>query len=365
MDRCIYIVLMAVALLWMGCERQEENEPIGQESFSLSICLPADEAHSMGYHAPRRVMGDPGMTETFMLPKYVYIFVVKEKAVDDCIVWEIVEETASAENWEKQYYSGPLMGNRDSVYRFNKKIVMPLVDQKFKGRIYAIASAKKLTFNTSISNTPDAESTEEALLDLKFSTSPDSIQENLQNIYSTPYNYEVDGNYYGSFSSIDHKVPFVYLMLYHVAAKVDITWNVVDSMRIRRNPAEAVRLTQMDVCNLFNGDAYCFKPMENSTGTTSVLTTNDTIHGIVTEEDEGLWWEGRSYFYTIPYTTTKTDTTDYFPLQMRMATNGSTDYCRPTLFLHIDKTSPFVPWLRATFNLTRPLEESAPAKKVD
>lgn len=345
---------MIVALLWTGCRAERENEPTIEAPFSLSICLPVDEVHNSGYHAPRRVMGDPGMTETFALPKYIYIFVVKEFAADTWKVWEILEETATPENWEKQYYSGPLMGNRDSVYRFNRKIIMPLVGQAFDGRIYAMASSKKLTFDATISNTPGYESTEAELLNLKFKTSPDSIQENLQNIYSTPYNYVVDDKYYGSFSSITHQVPYVYLMLYHVAAKVDINWNVPDSVRIKAEPAEAVRLTYMKACNMFNRNAYCFKPMSNTDA--GPVTSTDSVT-IITPADEGLWWEGRSYFYTIPYTTP--GRAGHFPLQMKMGTNDSTKYYKPTIYLNIENDTTFVPWLRVNFNLTQPLTEGS------
>ena len=343
-----YIVLMIVALLWTGCKSERENEPMMGNPFSLSICLPTDEVHATRMCNHRRALGDPGTTESFELPHYIYIFIVKEVSENTWKVWEIIEKTPNDANWEKKCYVGTLIGANDSVYEYTENIILPLVDQRFNGRVYAIASAKKLTFDATISKATGTESTEAELLDLKFLTSPDSIQANVQNIYSTPYNYVVDDKYYGSFSSITHQVPYVYLMLYHVAAKVDINWNVPDSVRIKANPAEAVRLTYMKACNMFNGNAYCFKPMR--------MTSTDSVT-IITPADEGLWWEGRSYFYTIPYTTP--GRAGHFPLQMKMGTNDSTKYYKPTIYLNIENDTTFVPWLRVNFNLTQPLTEGS------
>ena len=173
-----------------------------------------------------------------------------------------------------------------------------------------------------------------------------------------------NGDYYGSFNSSYQRVPHVNLLLYHIAAKVDIKWNVEESNRINKtDPTKGVRLTYMQVRNLFNSDAYCFKPMRNVSG--SALTTGETIAIIDNSEDEGRWWEGRYYFYTIPYTITEGGK-QYYPLQMTLKTNGSTGTgYQPTLNLKIDTTAVFVPWLRANFNLTAPLTDKTETKTVD
>jgi hypothetical protein len=138
---------------------------------------------------------------------------------------------------------------------------------------------------------------------LKFSTSSDLVQRNLQNIYSTPYNYNAaDGNaYYCSFDCSEGSGFKVDLLLYHVAAKVDLKWNVAEDKRINRLvPSNGVRLTYLEANHLFNGMAYCFRPLENSVAT--LPQTGYDIANIVRAEDEGLWWAGRYYFYTILYT---------------------------------------------------------------
>ena len=97
----------------------------------------------------------------------------------------------------------------------------------------------------------------------------------------------------------------------------------------------------------------------------SALTTGESIVIIDNSGDEGRWWEGRYYFYTIPYTIT-VEEKQYYPLQMTLKTNGSTETgYQPTLNLQVDTTAKFVPWLRANFNLTAPLENKKETKTVD
>ncbi len=356
------IILMAVSLLWTGCKNEGMNEPKQKVTFPISICLPVDEIHTHWPGSPRRVMGDPGTGEEFLLPNYIYIIVMKQDNENEAnwAVWEIIERTATDEDWVKKRYAGLLESSGDSVYQYTGYLNLLLNNQKFNGRVYAIASAVSLSFNKSplntIANLSEAEG-------LTFSAASSTVQENLQHIYSTPYNYKPDGvNYYGSFSSKDHKVPHLDLLLYHVAAKVDINWSVADSARVKADGVTPIRLTTMKACNLFNGNAYCFKPMENVYDSNDPLASGAEV-SIVSSGDESLWWEGRAYFYTIPYTTTKTDYENYFPLQMQMVTNGTGTYT-PTIYMQIDKSSPFVPWLRATFNIKNTLSGSG-TKKVD
>ncbi len=346
---------MAVALLWTGCEGRDDIDPKQGNPFSLSICLPVEESFAPAGGGPLRVMGDPGTTERFELPSYVYIIIMKKAAGDpDWSLWEARRLTPSEGDWTKKRYVGLLQTTGDSIYEYNHEIDLTLPSNRVDGRVYAIASAVELSFNCALTagelNTLDKVET------LTFNSGASGIQENLQHIYSTPYNYMPDGvRYYGSFEK-EQKVPHVSLLLYHVAAKVDINWFVDEEKRSKTN---MLRLTKMDACNLFNGNAFCFKPMENSLP--ALPTTTDSVH-IVTRTDEGLWWEGRSYFYTIPYTTT--GKTGYYPLQMQMETNESGDIYKPTVYLGVNTSSPFVPWLRATFNINNPLAAGTAEKTV-
>ena len=306
-------------------------------------------------------MGDPGTSEQFDLPKYVYIFVLKQEG-DVWSVWRKEERTLTDADWKRTRYGGQNATRGDSIFKYNEKIRYYLVGEKIKGRIYAICSNKKLTFDSSIASIDDLDE----VLNLKFSTADSIIQENLHNIYSTPYNYERSGSYYCSFDCMAGNTAVVDMLLYHVAAKVDIKWNVVDSVRINKDdPSTAVRLTYMEARRLFNGYAYCFKPMKNELGSLPGAGYGYTIADIVAPTDEGKWWEGRSYFYTIPYYVS--GEANYFPLQMRMGTNGATKAdagYELTLKQMMDTSAVFVPWLRGDFKLTKPLENKAETKEI-
>lgn len=347
---------MAVALLWTGCEGRDDIDPKQGHPFSLSICLPVEESFAPAGGGPLRVMGDPGTTERFELPSYVYIIIMKQdKDVPaNWTLWRTISCTPTNEDWTKKRYVGLLQTTGDSIYEYNQEIDLFLPTERFNGRVYAIASAVELSFDHTLDDSGITSLSD--LENLKFNSGASGIQENLQHIYSTPYNYKPNGvDYYGSFDKAQ-RVPHVSLLLYHVAAKVDINWFVDEEKRSKTN---MLRLTKMDACNLFNGNAFCFKPMENSLD--ELPTTTDSVH-IVTRTDEGLWWEGRSYFYTIPYTTT--GKTGYYPLQMQMETNESGAIYKPTVYLGVNTSSPFVPWLRATFNINNTLAAGEAEKTV-
>lgn len=323
----------------------------------VSICLPTDVTIAPS-NAPRRAPGDPGKTEQFLLPQYIYIFVVQyDQTEEEWKVWETVSKTPDESEWTKERYVGLLSNTGDSIYRYTEEIILPLVGQNFNGRIYAIASSVALTFNRSVTNGTSLDD----LLTLTFDASSSTVQDHLQNIYSSPANYLTGGQYYGSFTT-QQKVPVVKLMLYHVAAKVDLMWSVAEEKRINKaDPAAAVRLTYMEARRLYNGNALCFQPMKNVVAS---LPASGRTEQIIGEGDEGLWWEGRTYFYTIPYIVSGAPS--YFPLQLLMRTNGSdgTGY-QLTLNQPVDTSSVFVPWVRGTLNITDNLSDGSDTKTID
>ena len=347
---------MMVLLASASCSREEEI----RAEMPFSLCLPANEVYLPNL-SPRRMIGDPGTVERFALPAHAYIIILRDLGTG----WEVyrcMEETLTEEDWQLDVYGGIYETEGNAIYRCMKRMEILLNDKGVNQRVYAVASSVPLTFSKTFSTS--AIQTIDDVLELKIDMSSQETREAVANIYSTPYNYNRPGTstYYCSFTS--PKVSShasLDLLLYHIAAKVDIKWNVEEDKRINKeHPEEAVRLTYMQARNLFAGNAYCFKPMRNvspavSSSEASIVAAND---------DEGKWWEGRSYFYTIPYTVEGTP--DYFPLQMTLRTNGSTTGTgyQPTLNLEIDTSSVFVPWLRANFNLSAPLEDKTETIEV-
>lgn len=314
-------------------------------------------------------MGDPGTTETFLLPKHLYFFVLRYKDAA-WKVWHAVHVTPKADDWSKLRYAGSLQSVGDSIYQYTKQVNLLLKNEnEFEGRVYAVASARELRFNDgkTFEQLPIATMDLKDVVNMTFVSAPDSIQQSIQHIYTSPYNYTVNGDYYGAFHKESERmiVQNVRMMLYHVASKVDIKWNVAADKRIdNETPANGVRLTYMGVRRLYNGDAYCFKPMRNTLATLPSSGGYD-IPDIVTESDEGMWWEGRTYFYTIPYTVEGTP--EYFPVQMVLRTNGITSGTgyQLTLKQAIDTANVFVPWMRGNFNLSKALGNTSAEKVTD
>ena len=351
-----YILFFAIITLLMTACKDEFEKQIEMQ-LPISLCLPASEI-AVPLQSPsreRKVFGDPGTNEKFALPRYAYFFIF-QKYGEHFYFYKMREEKLDIDEWSKERYVGPFETEGDSIYRCTKIYRIVIEKGSEGGRLYAMASNKRLTFSASINES----STLDDVLNLKFMTSPDSIQENLQNIYSSPYNYihPTKGDYYGSFQVVSSAAT-LNLLLYHVASKVDIKWNVADSVRIKANPAQAVRLTYMEARRLYNSDAYCFKPMKNMLSSLPAAGEGYTIPDIVTPNDEGLWWEGRSYFYTIPYYVA--GEARYFPLQMLLGTNGTKESAGYELTLNqpLDTSSAFVPWIRGNFNFSQPLEDKS------
>ncbi|MBR6168140.1 MAG: hypothetical protein IKQ50_06900 [Paludibacteraceae bacterium] len=331
----------------MSCSHEEEI----RAELPFSLCLPANEIY-MPTNSPRRAMGDPGGKEQFALPAYAYILLLRDRGAG----WEVyrcIEETLTAEDWIQDVYGGIYETDGNIIYRCTKRIEVLMNDNKgVDQRVYAVASSVPLTFSKTFSTS--AISTLDDVLNLKIDMSSKSTREEVANIYSTPYNYNRPGtsSYYCSFTAPKASgIASVDLLLYHIASKVDITWRVAEEKRKNKDhPEDVVRLTKMRACNLYTGDVYCFKPLENVAA--SILTTSDTID-LVSSSCEGQWWEGRLYFYTIPYTVTGDP--GYFPLQMLLETNESGAFYRPIYKMQINTSSPFAPWLRANFNISQKL----------
>ena len=348
------LLLVSLCLFLVGCRHEEVEE---QAHMKLSICLPERDAIQAG--GPRRVMGDPGTFESFALPRYAYVFIMRQVG-DTWSVWKREECTLNDDSWDTIRYHGRWDTEDDYIYHYKGDMQYTLRKDNPKGRIYAICSNVQLTFNRSLESITNLDD----LMNLKFNTAPVSIQENLQNIYSTPYNYAPDGEYYCSYDCSQGNSFHVDMLMYHVASKVDIKWNVADSMRINKtDPSQAVRLTYMEARRLFNDYAYCFMPMRNVLPSLPGSGEGYDIPNIVTSSDEGLWWEGRSYFYTIPYIVSGAP--NHFPLQMLMGTNGTTPEYELTLKKQIDTTDVFVPWLRGDFKLSQPLGTEQVTKTVN
>ncbi|MBO4594026.1 MAG: hypothetical protein J5678_07590 [Bacteroidaceae bacterium] len=333
----------------------DDNDAVETETVSIPVNLYIPVNQEVITKTP----GDPGTYEQFALPEYLYIyFVLNYNDGSDTKTQIFRPETIDGvvnldtEKWsQKKVYTGPLSQYGDFVYEYEGKIDISLPAGKRNwARVYAAVSKVKLTGL-------DNPTTEAEVTNLKFSLSgavADSeedilqrnLRNNLQNLYSSPYNYNIsDGEsgsiYYGTVKAITGTVPYVNLLLYHVASKVDLIWNVATSQQ------SSLRITEITAENQFGGQAYLFRPMENVRSTDEAGAYNTTI----ISNDVGSQWMGRAYYYTIPFKDSRYD--NKFCIRTRLRKNGEADKSYlPEFRRDISGSTIFTPWVRGdlTFN---------------
>ena len=311
-------------------------------SVPVSLYIPVENGNDL------KSPGDPGTTEQFSLPEYAYVYIVLTYTKDSETKTEIFPYTYNLDpsKWEKITYSGSLQQSGDYVYKYNDQmlIYLPLGANRHWGRVYAAVSKMPL----SISSLPgtligdNATTMENYVKNLTFNAGADNLRNNMQDIYSTPYNYTLGdpAKYYGTIMNIGSPDMSVNLMLYHVAAKVDLIWNV-DS-----DTQSDLRITEVQARNQFGGQAFLFRPCENERSSDA-----NSYHTTLVSDDAnavGSQWLGRAYYYTIPFKDTRTSNTFNISVSFK---NGANDkYYTPVFSQTIADNTVFTPWVRGNIN---------------
>ncbi len=338
--RALACVACVCALTLHGCTEREEVEmqmmDIPVRFVLQGASTPEPAVAPTTYYLP----GDPGAAETFQLPRHAYVFVVfkmKNGRADDVRYIEWNNEDTDDTNdlsWSDAILQ---VGDTGDVYRVCTTTITeltPVLGQVEACRVYAAMSYTALTLSTT---TP---STEEAVQNITFTVN-DALQPNVRDIYSTPYNYHPDGRYYAQLN-VWKESPSFTVMLYHVASKIDLMWNVAEDKR------DKVRVTKIKAKNLFEGSAYLFKPTKNVhamfDGVTSGkvgYTPTDLVGDVAS-----TWWAGRTYLYTIPYVV---EAGGKFPLQVEVDlknTDADATYTKSLTLQTTPTDTVFVPWMR-------------------
>ena len=340
----------------------DDNDAVERETVSIPVNLyiPVDQG------VTTKTPGDPGTTEPFSLPRYAYIYFVlnytPQGGTNRTEIFRAgtggVVDLGATPAWQKQKYNGPLAQAGDSIYHYKGNIIIdtPVNTRQWWAHVYAAVSKEALEitplaqteYTAGVSTDPadiDDDPAITAVRNIKFVLSgKTALQSSLQNLYSSPYNYKVGSpaKYYGTVSNITSPVMNVNLVLYHVAAKVDLIWNVATSQQ------SSLRITEITAENQYAQDAYLFRPMEN-------IRTADDETGYATSiisNDVGSQWMGRAYYYTIPFR--DTDENGKFNIRLRLRKNGETTKCFLPEFqnaLPSMATSIFTPWVRGDLTI--------------
>ena len=183
--------------------------------------------------AVTRVLGDPGTAETFDLPKFLYIYLVSTSSSNSTQVI-FKKQEVKPEDW-KLSTSGDNTNNhflaKDGLYVYQGHLSINLPLNRMEGRVYVVASnldlddsATEKNYNlvTDVSSLKSHTDVEDKVT----FTNQSSLRNNMQNLYSSPYNLKNEDNYYGTIKDYASNVPHIDMVLYHVATKIDLQWTI-------------------------------------------------------------------------------------------------------------------------------------------
>ena len=125
------------------------------------------------------------------------------------------------------------------------------------------------------------------------------------------------------------------MVLYHVASKLDVQWNVDASVQ------DKVKLSQIKLTGL-SGGGKLFKPLEN-TASSSPYDETFTL-------DAGSQWYGRKATYVIPVK--QSDGKYQFPMTLTNSVSGS-DKTKTATAKPSTSNTVFVPWIYGTVKVTQ------------
>ena len=335
-------------VLFTGCEEPVER---GYMEFPVELLLPADEIEAVTQAPNLRVMGDPGHYERFEIPTNLYMFVVFNYTSEEIVVPII--QNLEKEDWEeiKLYNPGDIVLNEHYYSYKNQYNFKPNLTDLTGVVVYAAVSDIPLKLSK------EAPTTEDEVLAITFSMDnsdyPEEdygegfdIQEHLQNIYSSPYNYKPEGStYYGTVKNmLTATIPSLRLVLYHVASKVDIMWNVPSDNQ------DNVKVRRVEVKNLFNGNSFLFKPTENLNS--SITDGGDTYSF---NNEVGRWWNRREYFYTIPYLSSEGKCSLYVDFTLENTSGSGVPNPKYEVTKEMSMPAVFTPWIRGQFSFSSPV----------
>ena len=292
--------------------------------------LTAEETHAK----TTRAEGDPGTYEKFELPKYLYIYLINTP-INGSETKVLTPEGMGPQNgydlkadkWTKTTTQD---NNKDSIYTYTDQIRIIIPENRKTGVVYAAMSTVPIT----VSGWDNPKTVADATFTLG-KEAKDKESEALKNLYSSPYNLTKNNQYYGIVNDYNSNSPYINMVLYHVASKLDLQWNVDASVQSK------IKLSKITLTGL-SGGGKLFKPLEN---TTSSSTYDETF-----TLDAGSQWYGRKATYVIPVKST--DGNYQFPMTLTNSVNSSaktkTATAKPS-----SASTVFVPWIYGTVKVTQ------------
>ena len=329
--------------------------------------------------AVTRALGDPGEAETFALPKYLYIYLVSTSSSNSTQVIFKKQEVKSGD-WKLSTSGGNTnehFSAKDGLYVYQGHLSINLPLNRKEGRVYVVASnldlddsATEKNYNlvTDVSSWSSYTDVEDKVT----FTNQSSLRNNMQNLYSSPYNLENDeGNYYGSIKDYASNVPHIDMVLYHVATKVDLQWTIdeqfqgteawVQKEKKKNGSDDTMRSTADNASEDYNKVFFSyiearllpkeklpiFKPMnvtsssgtfdaaflgeEKDTGNSQSYTdangntkTRKEYYQVLPETEKSGMYYGRKVIYVMPKLVTLSSGDYYYDITLKILVNNYT-----------------------------------------
>lgn len=300
----------------------------------IVLAIPANNAElTTGSTSAKatRAEGDPGTYEQFQLPTHLYIYLLNT-SIDGSETKVLTPEgmdtstgySLDKDKWKKMPTTD---NNKDSIYTYTDQIRIIIPEDRKTGVVYAAMSTVPIKVTYTGTGVDDATFT-------LGDAAKDKESEALKNLYSSPYNLMKDNQYYGIVSDYNSNSPYINMVLYHVASKLDVQWNVDATVQ------DKVKLETITLKGLSSGGKL-FKPLEN---TASASTYDETF-----TLDAGSQWYGRKATYVIPV---KTDGKYQFPMTLTNSVSNSVKTTTATAKPSTVNTI-FVPWIYGTVKVTQ------------
>ena len=337
MQKTIAMLLGAWALMPTSCSTSDS--PSDDEHLvrmPVNLAIPANDASLTAGAAgakATRAEGDPGTYEKFQLPSHLYIYLINTSisgAPSKVLTPEGMDlnngYTLDPKKWTKTTTQD---NNKDSIYTYTDQIRIIIPEDRSTGVVYAAMSSVPITVKYTGTDLANATFT---LGDA--ATGKES--EALKNLYSSPYNNMVNGTtYYGTVSDYKSNSPYINMVLYHVASKLDLQWNVDAKVQ------STVKLSKIELTGL-SGGGYLFKPLENTSASNPTYKETFTL-------DAGSQWYGRQATYVIPVKTGN-DYLFHMTLTNSVSSPATTTTATATVKSSITNTV-FVPWMVGTVKI--------------
>ena len=327
------------ALLLASCSSDPGAEDGGRQvRMPIVLAIPANNAElttgTTGAKATR-AEGDPGTYEKFQLPEYLYIYLINT-SIDETKTKVLTPEgmnpstgyPLSKDKWTKTTTTD---NKKDSIYTYTDQIRIIIPEDRKTGVVYAAMSTVPITVSGVDMDNPATVA--DATFTLDVAKGKES--EALKNLYSSPYNLNNVNGYYGTVSDYSSNSPYINMVLYHVASKLDVQWNVDASVQ------DKVKISKITLTKL-SGGGELFKPLENTASSSTTYADTITL-------DAGSQWYGRKATYVIPVK--QSDGKYQFPMTLTNSVDNSVKTATATP--PATTNTVFVPWIYGTVKVTK------------